>query len=106
MTKQVGRAEWSKRLRRWRASGLSSREFAAGEGFNPKTLLWWSSKLRRESDSSSELPSTPTLSFVEVTGIASSSPIRLRFGGGELDVAQGADEATLTTVLRALRSVS
>ena len=40
-------AEWRRRVRQWRASGESSRAFAATVGCNPRTLTWWASRLRR-----------------------------------------------------------
>ena len=60
--------EWERRIRRWRKSGLTSKAFAAREGLNPNTLLWWSSRLQTQ----------PT--FVEVTA----EPLPL--AGTELEV--------------------
>ncbi|MBX3025125.1 hypothetical protein KF840_09465 [bacterium] len=37
------RREWA-----WRRSGQSSKELAAGTGINARTLVWSSTKLRRE----------------------------------------------------------
>jgi len=44
-------AEWRRRVRQWRSSGESSREFAAKIGCNPRTLTWWASRLRRSARS-------------------------------------------------------
>ena len=38
-------SEWQREVRRWRRSGLSSREYAERNGINANTLLCWSSKL-------------------------------------------------------------
>ena len=35
---RVEREEWAKRVERWRDSGLTTAEFAAELGINPKTL--------------------------------------------------------------------
>ena len=43
------RAEWAERVRRWRASGLTAREFAAQHRLKRSTLVWWSSALARAS---------------------------------------------------------
>jgi transposase len=43
--KRATRAEWARRVARWRRSGLSAKEFAAREGFNASTLTFWSWKL-------------------------------------------------------------
>ena len=41
------RQQWAERVRRWRASGLTARAYAAREELNPSTLRWWSSQLNR-----------------------------------------------------------
>src|SRR5262245_45922496 len=35
------REAWTKRVERWKDSGLSAREFAAEIGVHPKSLSWW-----------------------------------------------------------------
>jgi transposase len=42
------RKRWSRLVRRWRRSGQTAREFAAGAGINPGTLVYWASRLKRE----------------------------------------------------------
>jgi hypothetical protein len=39
---------WKKRVASWRASGQTAEEFSEGRAWSPKTLRWWSSRLRRE----------------------------------------------------------
>jgi len=41
-------AEWSKVIAQWRASGETSKVFAARHGLNAGTLLWWSARLPKE----------------------------------------------------------
>src|SRR5207248_3237360 len=38
---RVSREEWTKRVERWRESGLTCAEFAAELGINPRTLTYW-----------------------------------------------------------------
>jgi transposase len=38
---------WAERVRRWRASGVTAREFAVQEGVNRHTLSHWAWKLGR-----------------------------------------------------------
>lgn len=45
---RVAREEWSKRIERWRESGLTSAEFAAELGINPRTLMYWKWVLGKE----------------------------------------------------------
>lgn len=39
---------WKTRVASWRASGRTAEEFSAGRPWSPRTLRWWSSRLRRE----------------------------------------------------------
>jgi transposase len=41
--------EWAKRVERWQDSGLSSGEFAAETGINPRSLMYWKWRLKKES---------------------------------------------------------
>lgn len=47
---RVEREEWAKRVERWRDSGLTTAEFAAELGINPKTLTYWAWTLKREAN--------------------------------------------------------
>jgi len=38
---RTARAEWAKRVERWADSGLTSKEFAAELGINPRSLVFW-----------------------------------------------------------------
>jgi|SRR5215831_10758725 len=40
------REVWTKRVERWRDSGLTAKEFAAETGLNPGTLTYWKWRLR------------------------------------------------------------
>jgi hypothetical protein len=42
------RAEWSRLVDEWRASGESAEEFASSRDFSRTTLYWWASALRKE----------------------------------------------------------
>lgn len=63
------RSEWSGRVRRWRASGLTAGRFAAREGFDAKTLRWWAWRLGSE-----QRHAKPRATFVEVS-VAPPSPV-------------------------------
>ena len=93
------RAEWQRHVAAWRASGATSKAYAAEHGLKAKTLLWWSSKLKRD-----RAPK-PTMSFMEVVALPSAA-VRVRLGGAEVEVPHGADEQTLRVVFAALRSES
>ena len=42
------RETWAKRVKRWRESGLTSGEFCAEVDLNPRTLIYWAWRLRKE----------------------------------------------------------
>lgn len=44
----TSRAEWQSHIRAWKASGLSSTEYAAGAGINANTLTWWQWRLGKD----------------------------------------------------------
>jgi transposase-like protein len=45
---RVGRAEWQKRIARWKDSGLSAEQFAAELGINAGTLRYWKYSFDKE----------------------------------------------------------
>lgn len=108
---QSARDRWAKRVREWKASGRSCREFASDAGVNPSTLAWWSWKLGRES----EPESRSVLRFVELTGLddaaagdrvveTESSRLVLRVDGYAVDVHNGFDGPTLARLLGVLEA--
>lgn len=52
---RVGRAEWQKRIERWKDSGLSAEQFAAELGINAGTLRYW----KYSFDKASRSPAAP-----------------------------------------------
>lgn len=114
---RASRAEWAKRVERWKASELTAKEFCAESGLNPSTLSYWSWKLR----STGEQPrhpkrgkrrarkkpvAEPKGEFIAVATTAVSTSASMLevvlFGDVRVRVPAGFDEATLTSVVRAL----
>ena len=91
--------DWTRHVSAWRSSGMTSKAYAAEHGLKAKTLLWWSSKLKR--DGAVKQP----VSFLEVVALLSAA-VRVRLAGAEVEVPQGADERTVRMVFAALRSES
>jgi transposase len=77
------RAEWSKRVDRWRKSGLSAEEFAEREGFKSKQLVWWRWKLR--SSPPAPPPPPPELRFLPVHVV--DTPVQAAGSGASLEIA-------------------
>src|SRR5512145_1147182 len=42
------KAKWVERVLQWKASGVSAEQFAQGKGYRPSTLLWYSTRLKRQ----------------------------------------------------------
>jgi hypothetical protein len=94
------RAEWTKRVKRWKSSGLDAGQFAGREGFKVKQFNWWRWKL---GPSVGEPPAEPH--FLPVHVVASTppliaAPIEIVLPNGcVVRVPPGADRATLEQVL-------
>jgi hypothetical protein len=56
---RASRAEWAMRVERWKASGLTAKEFAAETGLKASTLTFWSWKLRREASGQDDQRGAP-----------------------------------------------
>lgn len=98
--------EWSKRVRRWRRSGLTAKEYGAKAGLNPSTLTYWSWRLSAEQRAAAAAAGSTSGdrgALVEIAVAHATSPIEIALERGtRVRVAAGADEATLMMVLRAL----
>ena len=96
---------WQKRVARWRSSGETAAVFGAREGVRANTLLWWSSKLKRDAATPARSASVPMVQLVRV-------PSRSRGLGVVVDLPEararvmiepGFDRETLAVVLEMLR---
>jgi transcriptional regulator with XRE-family HTH domain len=98
------RAEWSKRVARWRASGLTAAEFAQRAGLAVGTLRWWSSRLNRLPQEPARAGALSPLTFVEMTGAVRAEPFDVALTSGvRLRVPQDFDAAALVRLLDVLR---
>lgn len=104
--------EWAERVRAWRSSGLTSKEFCRGRGFTAQTLLWWSSQLGRKQGSGSK-GRQPRVVLARVVSkgsttheAATRTAIRLELNGARVEVPPGTDSATLSMVLETLRAAA
>ena len=119
---RANRAEWEKRVERWRDSGLTSKEFAAEVGINAATLTYWKWRLRKEKrEASGEGPkakpskprpkpaprkperTTEASSLVVVEAPPSDSRIEVELAGGtRLRVPSSFDPDTLRRLVATL----
>lgn len=119
--------EWAEHIKRWKASGLTAKEYAAETGVNASSLSKWSWKLRARTgggDQGSERGGEPgrkvagkpvrrsdtraaAAAFVEVPMVVTGEPAELELVlGGDVSVRvrSGFDEATLTRLVRAVEA--
>jgi hypothetical protein len=85
------REVWEERVRQWRASGQSVKEFAAALGVHPVTLSGWrwriESAQRKTGRKAAAPPAAEPVQFVELTGLAGAGTSAAQF---ELVLASGA----------------
>ncbi len=86
---KADRAEWSKRVERWRDSGLSAKEYAAETGLKASTLSYWKWRLKSEAK-----PAPRSTSLAKATARKQPQGRSLTF----VEVAPGAIAASLFEV--------
>ena len=98
-------SEWQLRVASWRASGLKSEEFCKGKGYSARSLLWWSSQLRRgRVGKPKKAASVQMARVVRAPIVASASGVVLvELGGARVAVSGGTSAETLRAVFEALR---
>jgi hypothetical protein len=121
---RTSRAEWAKRVERWKDSGLSAKQYASEIGVKATTLSYWRWKLgasveldggrsREKSGQGTrrlgaERAACGAARFVELaasTSVAAEPALELVLSGGlRVRVAAGFDEATLTRLVRAVEA--
>ena len=92
-------AQWVQIVSQCRDSGLSVRQWCQEHGVNISSYYKWQRKVYAMAQAQQEIQ------FAEVTperpvGVA----VTVRIAGAEADIHNGADEATVETVLRVLKS--
>ena len=114
---RVEREEWAKRVERWRDSGLTTAEFAAELGINPKTLTYWAWTLKREASGKKRVwpakkrPVTagrgtpaPGPTFVELPRHGSTARFELEVRGRRLHIPSAFDAQQLRALLEILET--
>ena len=101
-------AEWTERVRAWRASGLPANEFARPFGYRGKTLSWWASELKRREQVKKEKPiDAPkvTMARLQVARREVDALISIVIGGVQITVRRGFNAELLREVVSALGAV-
>jgi hypothetical protein len=89
-------AMWRERVRQWRESGKTMREFAQGKEFAPATLRYWSSRLER-----GQAPQFVRV-VPKVTAPTPAAGLVVEVGSARVRVASDFDPALLAQVVRTL----
>jgi hypothetical protein len=106
------RDEWRKRVRAWKASGLSCAQFAGRAGIHAGTLSWWRWKLGTEGSErrGGQRRVPPRVAFVELTpappreAASGCECLELTVGGITLRVPDRFEAQTLARVLEVLEA--
>lgn len=105
--------EWKGLVERFESSGLSGEAFARRHQLNPRTLLWWQSRIRcghakvGEAFRFVELvprASVPVPALQETPTPSMQAAVSVYAKGVRVEVRPGFDPATLTAVLEALEA--
>lgn len=97
-------SEWATRVAAWRASGKTAKEFCKSKDYAAERLLWWSSDLKRRGVASAP---GAAMALARVVLKPDERPraaaVVVCWAGFRVEVTAGADKATVSTVLEALR---
>jgi hypothetical protein len=99
--------KWSERVREWRASGRTAKEYAEGREFKASTLVYWASCLRTGAGGAARAKKRePRVRMVRVVPVAGAvrvdDTIVVAIGAAHVAVRAGFDPALLRQVVRAL----
>jgi hypothetical protein len=101
--------EWAARVEAWKMSGVSVREYAEREGLKPRSLQWWSWKLRSKA-SAPRRTRARRVGFVELqaspAAAAERESVELTFPSGHvLRIPIGMDEDTMMSLVTTVGSL-
>ena len=110
------RETWSKRVERWKDSGLTAKEFAAELGVNAHSLTWWRwrlsstrtgatpTRVRKRRTPIKVSSATPTpLTFVELSAAVAVEPLEVVLPSSlRIRVPSGFDAGALRRLLEVL----
>lgn len=112
---RTSRATWSKRVERWKESGLSAEEFAEKAGLRATTLTWWKWRLGADeraktpralavrSEPAKAPPELTPMTFIEMTASVRAEPLEIVLRSEvRVRVPASFDERTLSRLLDVL----
>lgn len=101
-------SDWESRVSSWRSSGLTSAEFCSRHGYSARSLLWWSSQLRRKRVVKPAKTAEMRLARVvrAPSAAAPATAVLIELEGARVAVSGAASAETLRVVFEALRARS
>ena len=96
--------EWSERIASCRNSGMSVREWCKVNGIPLSTYYNQQRKVYEASRSAAESEQKPQFTEIRVPQSSCTLVATIRIGDAEADIYPGADEETLRTICRVLKS--
>src|SRR5579864_2401207 len=97
--------KWSERVREWKASGKTAKQFVEGRDFKASTLVYWASCLRRGSGPSARREGgEPRVRMARAVAVPrrADDGIVIAIGAARVAVRAGFDRALLRQVIEAL----
>jgi hypothetical protein len=99
--------KWSERVREWKASGRTAKEFADGSDFKPSTLVYWASCLRTGHGCGARATKKKREPHVRMVRVVPAAPraedaIVIAVGTARVAVRAGFDPVLLRQVVTAL----
>ena len=107
MSKQERLENWTTRIMACRSSGMTVRAWCQENGLTEKTYYYWQRRLFQTLSEQQQAIRQPA--FAEITPTPNVRPsggiaVTVRTSGVEAEIYNGADAATVETVLRILKS--
>lgn len=112
MSKRRTAAEWSEIVKRWRASGLSAREYAERHGLVSATLSWWGARVEASRTSlpvrtaAKRSAADRSSSFTELRVVSRGEPAVIEVSGPRGLVVRVRGEVEEQALVRVLRAVA
>lgn len=104
--------QWSKIIQDCQSSSLSITEWCKQNDIGAKTYYYWLRKIRKKSCEMTELPVpvikqpiVPLQLSLRDSYKSPASLVTIRFGSASIDIAEGASQTTIETVLKSLQSL-
>jgi hypothetical protein len=97
--------KWSERVREWKGSGKTAKQFVEGRDFKASTLVYWASCLRRGSGTVARRGKRePRIRMARVVAVPprADDAIVIAVGAARVAVRAGFDRALLRQVVEAL----